>query len=89
LPNHIVLYAKTFEREFKKLSQIDQEKVLEKIALLEEDPFYPSLRSKKIKGRPGRFESSVNMDIRIIWIYQNNKIILMLDVGHHDVLNKY
>lgn len=35
------------------------------------------------------WESSVNMDIRIIWFYENNEIILLLDIGHHDILNKF
>ena len=29
------------------------------------------------------FEMSVNMDIRILWKYENGVIILLLDVGHH------
>lgn len=28
-------------------------------------------------------EMSVNMDIRILWKYKDNVIILLLDVGHH------
>lgn len=43
-------------------------------------------RSKKIKGLDNVFECSVNMDIRIIWYYEDSKIILLLDVGHHDIL---
>jgi mRNA-degrading endonuclease YafQ of YafQ-DinJ toxin-antitoxin module len=62
---------------------------MEKVSLLAEHPFYPSLRSKKLKGRFGHFESSVNMDIRIVWRYENRKIIILLDVGHHDILKKY
>lgn len=54
-----------------------------------ENPLHPSLRTKKIQGAEGMWESSVNMDIRIIWFYENNELILLLDIGHHDILNKF
>ena len=34
------------------------------------------------------FECSVNLDIRIIWFYEGEQLILLLDVGHHDMLDK-
>lgn len=62
--------------------------VAEKLRVLVENPFYPSLRSKKIQGLVGLFECSVNMDIRILWRYEGGDIILLLDVGHHSIVNK-
>ncbi|MCL2183686.1 MAG: hypothetical protein FWB85_09490 [Chitinispirillia bacterium] len=56
---------------------------------MEINPYHKSLRTKKLHGTPGLKESSVNMDIRIIWYLENNKIIFTSDVGHHDVLKKY
>ena len=29
------------------------------------------------------------MDIRIIWYYEGEKLIILVDVGHHDILKKY
>jgi hypothetical protein len=29
------------------------------------------------------------MDIRVIWYYEGDKLIFLLDVGHHDILNQY
>jgi mRNA-degrading endonuclease RelE of RelBE toxin-antitoxin system len=89
LANYNIVPSKGFEKELGKLSDIDKQAVFNKIALLEDNPFYPSLRTKKLKGNSGCYESSVNMSIRMIWQFENNKIILMLDVGHHDVLRKY
>jgi len=43
---------------------------------------------KKIKGSDILFESSINMSIRVIWTYQNENLIFMIDIGHHDILNK-
>jgi mRNA-degrading endonuclease YafQ of YafQ-DinJ toxin-antitoxin module len=50
---------------------------------------YPSLRTKKIQGVSDLYESSVNMDIRIIWHYENDDLIILADVGHHDILNQF
>ncbi|MDR0983866.1 MAG: cytotoxin [Ruminococcus sp.] len=60
-----------------------------KLKIFAEFPLHPSLRSKHIQGSNGIFESSVNMDIRLIWKYDEDKIILMLDIGHHDILSSY
>jgi len=89
LTNYTIAYTKGFKKELRKLSQSDQKNVLNKIYLLQQDPFYPSLRTQKLYSRENRFESSVNMDIRLIWDFEDDKIIIMLDVGHHNVLNKY
>jgi len=73
-----------------KLSTEHQKLVFKKLQILRINPFYPSLRTKKLKGgQDERFESSVNMDIRLIWRFDGERIILALDVGHHDVLKKY
>ena len=57
--------------------------------LFVENPLHPSLRTKKIQGAEDIWESSVNMDIRIIRFYENNELKLLLDIGHHDILNKF
>jgi len=87
--SHIVVYTKTFQRAFERLTKVEKALVMAKIDRLEDEPFYPSLRSKKLKGNSGCYESRVNRDIRIIWRYQNGKIILLINVGHHDVTEKY
>lgn len=80
-------YSKTFEKDLKRLSPKEQKAVASKLKILMENPFYPSLRTKKVQGLDNVFEMSVNMDIRILWRYENGIIILLLDVGHHkDIL---
>lgn len=76
-------YTKEFEKNLKSLTQQEQKMVANKLKLLIENPFYPSLRTKKVQGLGNVFEMSVNMDIRILWKYENGIIILLLDVGHH------
>ena len=51
-----------------------------------DNPTHPSLRTKKIKGTDGLWESSVNMDIRIIQFYEDSEMIILLYIGHHDIL---
>ncbi len=80
-------YTKEFERDLKKLSAAEQKQTANKLKLLMQNPFYPSLRTKKVQGLDNVFEMSVNMDIRILWRYENGVIILLIDIGHHkDIL---
>ena len=80
-------YTKSFEKDLKKLSRSEQKTVVQKLKILAENPFHPSLRTKKVQGLDNVFEMSVNMDIRILWRYENGVIILLLDIGHHkDIL---
>ncbi len=80
-------YTKAFEKDLKKLSVAEQKTVAQKLKILAENPFYPSLRTKKVQGLNNVFEMSVNMDIRILWQYENGVIILLIDIGHHkDIL---
>ena len=80
-------YTKEFEKNLKKLSFTEQKAVASKLNLLIQNPFYPSLRTKKVQGIDNVFEMSVNMDIRILWKYEKGIIILLLYVGHHkDIL---
>lgn len=30
-----------------------------------------------------------NMDVRVIWEYDGDTLILLLDIGHHDILNQF
>lgn len=80
-------YTKEFEKGLKKLSKAEQKQTMSKLKLLMQDPFYPSLRTKKVQGLDNVFEMSVNMDIRILWRNENGVIILLIDIGHHkDIL---
>ena len=76
-------YTKEFEKDLKRLTSSEQKAVAGKLKLLVQNPFYPSLRTKKVQGLDNVFEMSVNMDIRILWKYQDGIIILLLDIGHH------
>lgn len=78
-----------FEKNYKKLSKTEKRQLKRKLDLFIGNPLHPSLRTKRIKGSNGLFEFSVNMDIRVIWYREDDMIIILLDVGHHDVLSNY
>jgi mRNA-degrading endonuclease YafQ of YafQ-DinJ toxin-antitoxin module len=78
--------TKAFTKNLKKLSKNEQKVVARKLTILTQSPFHPSLRTKKVKSLKNVFECSVNMDIRILWTYKDGKIILILDIGHHNIL---
>ena len=62
-------YSNNFKKHYKKLSAIEKKQVTGKLILLSKDPAHPSLRTKRIQGTDRLFESSANMDVRIIWYY--------------------
>ena len=79
--------AKTFVKNLKKLSDSEQSAVAGKLKILTKNPFHPSLRTKKVQRLKDVFECSVNMDIRILWMHKDDRLILLLDIGHHDILS--
>lgn len=84
-----IAFSDKFRKSYRKLSDIEQSQVKSKVRILAENPMHPSLRTKRIQGSNRLFECSVNMDIRIIWHYDGERIILLLDVGHHSILSRY
>ncbi|MCC8048074.1 MAG: type II toxin-antitoxin system YafQ family toxin [Oscillospiraceae bacterium] len=85
---YLITPTKRFEKHFKSLTAQEKAQLKSKLQLLAENPLHPSLRTKRIQGTKGLFECSVNMDIRIIWYYEGDRLIILLDVGHHDILER-
>lgn len=84
-----ITYTERFLKHFKDLTEQEKKQLRNKLNILAENPSHPSLRTKRIQGTKDLFECSVNMDIRIIWYYEGDKLIILLDVGHHDILKQY
>ena len=82
-------YTDRFQKHYKNLSSQDKKQLMKKLELLANDPAHPSLRTKRIKGTDKLFECSVSMSIRIIWYYEGNTMIILVDVGHHDILKQF
>jgi mRNA interferase RelE/StbE len=82
-------YTERFKKSFAKLSANEKSQTRAKLGLLSQNPTHPSLRTKRIQGTENLYECSVNMDIRMIWYIEGSKIIMLLDIGHHDILKQY
>ena len=80
---------KHFVISYKKLTAQLQKQIDEKLTWLAENPNHMSLRTKRIQGTERLYESSVNMDVRLIWHYEGDRLIILLDVGHHDILKRF
>ncbi len=83
-----LLFSSRFKKSFSKLQDQEKRMFYKKLTIFVENHKHPTLRTKKIRGSQILFESSINMSIRVIWIYKNDNLILMLDIGHHDILKR-
>jgi len=63
-------FTARFKKNYKKLTAIEKKQLANKLKILSETPWHPSLRAKRIQGATDMFECSVNMSIRIIWYYE-------------------
>ena len=82
-------FTSRFQKRYKALTEQEKKQLMKKLELLAENPTHPSLRTKKIQGTDKLYECSVNMDIRIIWYYEGDTMIILVDVGHHDILKQF
>ena len=83
-----ITYTERFKKSFKRLNKQEQIQFQNKMELFINNVLHPSLRTKKIKGIDNFYESSINMDIRIIWYFENEELIILVDIGHHDIFKK-
>lgn len=86
-----ILTTRIYERQLKKFKNKHpqlKEKYIQTVLMLEKNPYHPSLRLHKLKGRYQEYYSiSINMKYRIMidFIIRDDKVIL-LDIGNHDFL---
>ena len=74
-------YTERFKKAFNDLTNNEQIQFQNKMKLFVENVLHPSLRTKKIKGQEDLYESSINMDIRIIWYFENEELIILVDIA--------
>ena len=82
-------FSQRFQKSFMALAAQEKKQLKNKLELLAQNPIHPSLRTKRIQGTDGLYESSINMDIRVIWYFEDNVTIILADVGHHDILKQF
>jgi mRNA interferase YafQ len=83
----------SFKRSFKRLTRKNpqlQDRILDVLELLSNDPFTPSLKSHKLSGKlEGFWSCSVGYDCRIIFTFRTDATtgedsIVLVDIGSHD-----
>ena len=84
-----ITYTDRFKKHYAKLAGDEKELFRTKLRLFAENPAHPSLRTKRIRGTENLYEFSVNMDIRVIWFYEGEALVALVDIGHHDILKNY
>ena len=83
--------TKAFESSFSRLSDQEAKQTMKKLALLVDDINHPSLRVKKMKGKPGKagiYRMRVNKYLRITFKIDNDTIILRQVGGHDETIEK-
>ena len=86
-------YTQNFYRQYKRIAKknkdliISVEKVLKKLSV---DPFLRSLRTHcvEISSLHRVYSSSVNKDIRILWIIDRDGVIILQRIGGHSGSSK-
>jgi mRNA interferase RelE/StbE len=79
-----VEWTETFEKAYKKLSPEMKKKIKKKIKQLATNPAHPSLRSKPIRGAPGIYEASIDMNYRLTYERLPDNVLRLRVVALHD-----
>ncbi|PJC38026.1 type II toxin-antitoxin system mRNA interferase toxin, RelE/StbE family, partial [Candidatus Peregrinibacteria bacterium CG_4_9_14_0_2_um_filter_41_14] len=75
-----------FERQFVKLPKNIQQKAVKSEVLFRANPFHPSLRLHKLKGKlVGLWSISIDRKYRIIFRPQQNGDMLFISIGLHAI----
>jgi mRNA-degrading endonuclease RelE of RelBE toxin-antitoxin system len=78
-----IYFSEKFRKDYKLFSNDIKKVIKAKLKILSENPYHPSLRTKKIKGQEDIFEISINTSIRMTWNYYEGKILLRA-IDEHD-----
>ena len=84
-----ITYTERFHKHYKNLTDKEKKQFRNKLILFQNNPLHPSLRVKRIQGTDDIFEFSVNMDIRVIWFYECETLVALVDIGHHDIMTRF
>jgi addiction module RelE/StbE family toxin len=79
-------YNDQFEKQFLGLTKTIQKKACTKEKIFKVNPFHPSLRLHKLKGKlDGLWSISIDMKYRIIFKSLEDGIILFISIGMHSI----
>jgi len=81
-------FSPLVQREIRKIEKKDRklaERIEKQIALFEEDPKHPSLKTHKLaSGLNNMWSISITMSIRMVYILIEEGLALFVKIGPHD-----
>ena len=78
-----ILFTEQFEQAYEELTKVEKRSVRKAIALLGDNPRYPSLRVKKMQSTQNIWEARPSRRLRMTFEMRGDAIILR-NVGEHD-----
>jgi len=82
-----VLLTEQFEQAYENLTNAEKRSVRKALALLGDNPKYPSLRVRKMEGRQNIWEARPSRRLRMTF-EMSGETIFMRNVGQHDKVLK-
>ncbi len=83
----ILKTTKTFDKQYAKLNVKVKATFKRRIELFKANPFESSLRNHALKGKYLGYRSiNITGDIRVLYTYQNDTIIVLGFIGSHSQL---
>lgn len=81
-----IYYTTRFEKQFKKLPRVVQEKAVATDDRIRTNPLHPSLRLHKLSGKlEGLWSISITNSYRIIFESLENGGLLFISIGLHSI----
>lgn len=79
-------YERDFSKSLKKYSSSEKNRIKNKIQIFLNNPFNPSLRTHKLKGRLRDYWSfSITYNLRILFEFIDSQTVGFIDIGTHGI----
>ena len=83
-----ISFTSSYERSFKKRIKGNpylETQYAEKVKIFINDPFYPTLKTHKLKGElKDLWSFSIRPDVRIIFYFKDKHKVVFENIGSHD-----
>ena len=79
-----LIVTKPFKRDYQNLPENIKDRLDKQLKKLEQDPFYPSLKTGKLKHTQKIFYSRINKNYRFTWQFKNKYSLILRRCGTHD-----
>ena len=79
--------TRRFEKSYRKLPQVTQQKFEKQLRLLLADRSHPSLAVRKLQGEAGLWEARVDYHYRFVFS-QSEDSITLFDIGTHQIYER-